>query len=160
MLCDIIYRYKPKMCMNIVSIIKDSSLLGEALAARQEVELREKDEKIFRELWEKAQNIVKKYYDTRRKDIFFAIGEEVLLNMKIFRVRKLYKKLTDRYIRSFKVVKAVGLNVYQLEFLEQYRRFYKTFYVSLFKLYMRRVGEEPLKLVSLDEDDRYQVESI
>ena len=98
--------------MNIVSIIKDSSLLREAPAARQEIKLREKDKKIFRELWEKTQNIVKKYYDTRRKDIFFIIENKILLNTKNLRVRKLYKKLTDRYIRPFKIIKAVGLNVY------------------------------------------------
>ncbi len=104
--------------MNIVSVMKDSSFLGEVPAARQEVELREKDEKIFKELQEKVQNIVKKYYDARRKDIFFIIGDKVLLNTKNLRVRKLCKKLTDRYI-----------------------------------------GKPP-EPVSLDEDDRYQVESI
>ncbi len=75
-------------------------------------------------------------------------------------MRKLYKKLTDRYIKFLKITKAVGLNVYQLEFLEQYRRFYKTFYVSLFKLYIRRAGEKPPRLISLNKNDRYQVESI
>ncbi len=98
--------------MNIVSAIKNSFFLGKAPATRQEVELREKDKKTLRELWEKVQNIVKKYYDTRRKDIFFIIREEVLFNTKNFRVRKLYKKLTDRYIRFFKIIKAVGLNIY------------------------------------------------
>ncbi len=146
--------------MNIVFIIKDSSFLREAPAARQKIKLREKDEKTLRELWEKIQNTVKKYYDTRRKDISFVIGDEVLLNTKNLRVRKLCKKLTDRYIKPFKIVKAVGLNVYQLELLEQYGRFHKTFYVSLLESYMRRAGEKPPGPVSLDEDDRYQVESI
>ena len=100
------------MRMNIVFVIEGSSLLGEVPATRQEIELREKDEKIFRELWEKAQNIIKKYYDTRRKDISFIIGEEIFLNAKNLRVRKLYKKLTDRYIGFFKIIKAVGLNTY------------------------------------------------
>ena len=109
---DIIYYYKPEMRMNIVFIIKDNFLLGEAPATRQEVKLREKDEKTLRKLWEKTQNIIKKYYDTRRKDISFKIKEKILLNTKNLRVRKLYKKLTDRYIRPFKITKAVGLNIY------------------------------------------------
>ena len=54
----------------------------------------------------------KKYYDTRCKDISFTIKEEILFNTKNLRVRKLYKKLTDRYIRSFKIIKVVGLNIY------------------------------------------------
>jgi len=36
--------------MNIIPTIKDNSLLGEAPAARQEIELREKDKKILRKL--------------------------------------------------------------------------------------------------------------
>ncbi len=100
------------MRMNIVSVIKDSFLLGEAPAARQKVELREKDKKTFRELQEKVQNIVKKYYDARRKDIFFTIKEKIFLNTKNLRVRKPYKKLTDRYIKSFKIIKTIGLNIY------------------------------------------------
>ncbi len=51
---NIIYRYKSEMRMNIVSIMEDNFFLGKTPAARQEVELREKDEKILRELWEKA----------------------------------------------------------------------------------------------------------
>ena len=34
------------------------------------------------------------------------------------------------------------------------------FHVLLLELYIRRTGEEPPGPVSLDEDDRYQVESI
>src|SRR6266498_4267165 len=108
----------------------------------------------------KTQNIIKKYYDTRRKNISFIIKEKILLNTKNLRVRKLYKKLTNRYIKPFKIIKAVGLNIYQLELPEQYRRLYKTFYISLLKLYIRRVDEEPPRLISFNKDDRYQVESI
>src|SRR6266498_3398919 len=95
-----------------------------------------------------------------RKDIFFTIGEKVLLNTKNLRVRKLYKKLTDRYIEFFKITKAVGLNIYQLELPEQYGRLYKTFHISLLELYIRRAGEEPLKFISLNKNDRYQIKSI
>ena len=75
-------------------------------------------------------------------------------------MRKLYKKLTDYYIGFFKIIKAVGLNVYQLKLPEQYRKLYKTFHVSLLELYMRRIGEESPGLISLNKDDRYQIESI
>src|SRR6266536_4452593 len=114
----------------------------------------------LKKLWKKTQNIVKKYYDTRRKNISFIIREKILLNTKNLRVRKLYKKLTDRYIRSFKITKTVGLNVYQLELPEQYERLYKMFYVSLLKPYIRRADEEPPEPISLNKDNRYQVESI
>ncbi len=73
---------------------------------------------------------------------------------------KLYKKLTNRYIKSFKIIKAVGLNTYQLKLPKQYRKLYKTFHVSLLKLYIRRAGEKPPKLISLNKNNRYQIESI
>ena len=100
------------MRMNIIFTIKDNSFLREVPAARQKVELREKDKKTLRELQKKIQNIVKKYYDTRRKNISFIIKKEILFNTKNLRVRKLCKKLTDRYIGFFKIIKVVGLNIY------------------------------------------------
>ena len=51
---DIIYRYKPEMRMNIVSAMEGNSLLEETPAARQEVELRKKDKKTLKKLWEKV----------------------------------------------------------------------------------------------------------
>ncbi len=109
---NIIYRYKSEIRMNIISIMEGNSFTGETPAAQQEIKLREKDEKTLKKLWEKPQNIVKKYYDIYYKDIFFAIEDEILLNTKNHRVRKLYKKLTDRYIGFFKIIKVVGLNIY------------------------------------------------
>jgi len=40
--------------MNIVFIMEDNSFVEETPTARQEVELREKDEKTLRKLWKKA----------------------------------------------------------------------------------------------------------
>ncbi len=47
---DIIYRYKPEIRMNIAPVIKNSSLLEETPAARQKIELREKDKKTLKKL--------------------------------------------------------------------------------------------------------------
>ena len=75
-------------------------------------------------------------------------------------MRKLYKKLTDRYIRPFKITKTIGLNTYQLELSEQYERLHKTFHILLLKSYIRRADEEPPGPVSLNKDNKYQIESI
>ena len=75
-------------------------------------------------------------------------------------MRKLCKKLTNRYIGPFKITKAISPNTYQLELPEQYKRLHKIFHISLFKLYMRRAGEESPRLISLNKNDRYQMESI
>ncbi len=75
-------------------------------------------------------------------------------------MRKPYKKLTDYYIRPFKIAKAVDLNIYQLELPEQYRKLHKTFHISLLELYRRRVDEEPPRPVSLNKNNKYQIKNI
>jgi Chromo (CHRromatin Organisation MOdifier) domain len=107
-----------------------------------------------------SQTTAKKYYNAHRKEIFFAIRDEILINVKNLRVQKSCKKLTDRYIGSFKVSKTVDLNVYELELPAAYKAFYRTFPMSLLKPYSRKKGEEPPELINLDEEDRFQVESI
>jgi len=75
-------------------------------------------------------------------------------------MKKSYKKLTNRYIKPFKIIKAVGLNTYQLKLPKQYGKLHKTFHISLLKPYIRRTGEEPPRLIFFNKNNKYQVESI
>jgi hypothetical protein len=102
-----------------------------------------------------SQTIAKKYYNTHKKKISFAIKDEILINTKNLRVRKPCKKLTNRYIGPFKVSKTVSLNAYELELPIAYRALYRTFPVSLLKSYSRREGEKLSKPVNLNEKDRF-----
>jgi hypothetical protein len=129
--------------------------LKEAPAARREIELRERDASLVRDMWKMSQTIAKKYYNTHRKEISFAIGNEVFINIKNLRVRKLYKKLTDRYVGLFKIFKTINLNTYELKLPAAYRALYRTFSVSLLKPYSRKKDEEPPGPVNLDEKDRF-----
>ena len=159
---DIVLRFKPEMRMNIEAATTEDSHApsGEAPAARREVELKARDANLLRDMWEKSQITAKKYYDTHRKEISFAKGDEVLINAKNLRVRKPCKKLTDRFVGPFPVVKSVGLNAYEVDFPEMYGRLHRTFPISLLEPYSRRKGEEPPGPVDLDEEDRFLVESI
>lgn len=159
---DLVLRFRPEMRMNIEAAETEDShnASGEAPAARREVELRERDANLVRDMWDMSQATAKKYYDAHRKEISFAIGDEVLINAKNLRVRKPCKKLTDRYVGPFKVSKSVGPNAYELELPETYGRLHRTFPVSLLEPYSRREGEEPPGPVDLDKEDRFQVESI
>ena len=47
---DIIYRYKPKIRMNIAPIMKNNSLIKKTPATRQKIKLREKNKKTLKEL--------------------------------------------------------------------------------------------------------------
>jgi hypothetical protein len=131
------------------------NILGEVPAARWEVELREKDTNLVRDMWDMSQIIAKKYYDIYRKEISFAIRDKVLINVKNLRVRKSYKKLTDRYVGPFKVFKFIGLNIYELELSEIYGRLYRTFPVSLLESYSRKKDEKSPGPIDLNKKDKF-----
>jgi hypothetical protein len=107
-----------------------------------------------------SQVTAKKYYNTYKKEIFFAIKDKIFLNVKNFRVRKLCKKLTDRYIRLFKMSKFVDFNIYELKFPKIYERLHRTFPILLLESYSRRKGEKPPRPIDLDKKNRFQIKSI
>jgi hypothetical protein len=107
-----------------------------------------------------SQTTAKKYYNIYRKEISFAIGDEIFINVKNLRVRKSCKKLTDRYIGSFKISKTVGPNAYELKLPAAYRTLYYTFSVSLLEPYSRKKDEKPPGLINLNEEDRFQIKNI
>jgi hypothetical protein len=154
---DLILRFRPEMRMNIEAAeIKDSyNTSGKAPAARREIELREKNANLVRDMWDMSQVTAKKYYNAYRKEISFAIRDKILINVKNLRVRKSCKKLTDRYIESFKMFKSVSPNAYELEFFKIYKRLYRTFSMSLLEPYSRKKGEKPSRSINLDKKNRF-----
>jgi hypothetical protein len=98
-----------------------------------------------------SQVTAKKYYNAHKKEISFAIKDKIFINVKNLRVRKSCKKLTNRYVKPFKMSKFISLNAYELEFPETYRKLHRTFPMSLLKLYSRRESEKPPKPVDLDK---------
>ncbi len=125
---------------------------GEAPDARHDVEAREKLSKTYQQMQARTQESAKKYYDKRRKAQSFKEGQEVVLSAKNIRVRKPCKKLTDRILGPFKVVKRIGENAYQLDLLERYGRLHNTFHISLLEPYIKHEGEEPTGIIDIKED--------
>jgi hypothetical protein len=150
------------MRMNIEAVKTENNYnaLEETPAARREVKLKKRDANLVLDIWDISQITAKKYYNAHKKEISFAIKDKILINVKNFRVRKLCKKLTDRYIRLFKVSKFINPNIYELEFLKTYKRFYRTFLISLLESYSRKEGEKPPRPVDFDKKDRFQIKSI
>jgi hypothetical protein len=56
--------------------------------------------------------IAEKYYNKKYKKIFFTLNDEILLSTKNFAVRKLCKKFSNRYVKSFQILKKIGMNAY------------------------------------------------
>jgi hypothetical protein len=82
-----------------------------------------------------AQTTAAKYYNKKHKDISYNVGDEVLLSSRNIRTRRACKKLNNRFISPFRVMKKVGRNTYKLNLLKRYGRLHKTFDVTLLEPY-------------------------
>jgi len=132
---------------------------GEAPDARHKIETREKFSKTYQKMWMKAQKVAKKHYDKRRKAQSFEKKQKILLSAKYIRVRKPYRKLTDRFLKPFKITKRVGENTYQLDLPKQYKRLHNTFHISLLEPYVKRESKKPPGPVNI-EKDRFLIKSV
>jgi hypothetical protein len=56
--------------------------------------------------------------------------------------------------------KFINPNAYELELLKIYKRFYRTFLISLLEPYSRKKGEKSFKPIDLDKKDRFQIKNI
>src|SRR5437660_482181 len=74
---NIIYRYEPMFRINPAAA--DSEISGKTPDTRQQIETREINNKIYKKLWERAQETAKNYYNVKKKPRIFKIGDEILL---------------------------------------------------------------------------------
>ena len=76
-----------------------------------------------------------KFYNKKHKNKSYRIEDEVMLSLKNIYMRKVSKKLTDKFLRPFKVKKLIGKMAYELKLLLNYERIHSTFHVTLLELY-------------------------
>ena len=89
-----------------------------------------------------------------------------MLSIKNLRIK--VRKLTPKFISPFKILEYVGNSAYKLELPSIYIRLYPTFYISFFKEYIVRKGQEPdqyltsefLELEDNNDEQEQEVESI
>ena len=55
-----------------------------------------------------------KYYNRKHTDKSYKIGDKVMLTLKNIRLRKSSRKLTDKYLKPFKVLEPIGKAAYKL----------------------------------------------
>jgi hypothetical protein len=92
--------------------------------------------------------------------MIFKSGDEIFLSVKNIRVRKFCKKLTDRYLNSFKISEKINDNVYKLKLPNQYRRLNDSFYMNLLNFYVRRAGEKSPNSISIDKNDKFLMDRL
>ena len=83
-----------------------------------------------------------------------------MLSTKNLRLKAVLGKLVLKFIRPFRVLNRVGSLTYHLYLPDKYDRLYNIFPISLLKLYIYRVGQEPLPIPELENDKEWEVEEI
>jgi len=56
--------------------------------------------------------VIKKFYNLKRKNKIYKIKDKVLLLLKNIYIRKVSKKLINKFFRLFKIKKLMNKNVY------------------------------------------------
>ena len=87
------------------------------------------------------------FYDLKRKDIQYEIGEKVFLKVspwkKVMRFGR-KGKLSLRFIRSYEVIEKVGPVAYRLALPQELEKIHNVFHVSM----LRRYRPDPSHVVS------------
>jgi hypothetical protein len=108
-----------------------------------------------------AQQRQKAYADTRRRDVEFKVGDQVLLSTKNLTLKMVgSSKLMPRYVGPFTVVKKVNQVAYQLD-LPPCMKIHNVFHVSLLDAYKADGAVHPPPPPTLvDGELEYEVERI
>lgn len=101
-----------------------------------------------------------KYYNKKRTEMHFEIGQKVLLAAKHIRTARSSKKLADQFLGPFEILERHGKNAYSLKLPPKYGKLHHTFHVSLLQAYRARPGVEPPDPVDIDDEDEWEVQEI
>ncbi len=85
-----------------------------------------------------------KYYNEKHRSKSFAIEELIMLLTRNLKQKRFSKKMSHKYVESFRIKNKSETQTYRLILLNIYR-IHNTFYVSLLKSYLHRVDDEQAK---------------
>ncbi|XP_027158351.1 uncharacterized protein LOC113759970 [Coffea eugenioides] len=94
--------------------------------------------KLIRQRIQAAQSRQKSYADNRRKDLEFAVGDQVFLKITPLKMSLMTgkgKKLQPKFVGSYKILQRVGNVAYKLELPPNSSRIHNVFHVSMLKKY-------------------------
>ena len=105
-----------------------------------------------------AQNRQKSYADTKRRELSFDVGTQVLLSTSNIKLKiSRANKLLPRWIGPFRIMKRVGNVAYKLE-LPETLKIHPAFHVSLLKPYRASSKVQPPPPPILEENDELSFE--
>jgi hypothetical protein len=108
-----------------------------------------------------AQASMKRNPDSHRRDLEFAVGEQVLLSSKNLRLKTMgTKKLLPRFIGPFVILKRIGKLAYELELSQDMPKVHPVFHVSLLRPFTPGSTPPPPLPTVVDGEPEWTVERI
>ncbi|KAI0992101.1 hypothetical protein K3495_g16085, partial [Podosphaera aphanis] len=89
----------------------------------------------LKNIMETENNRMKHHYDNKHQDIEFNVGDLVMLKTDHIRTSRACKKLAEKQIGPFKIIKKVSNQTYQLELKNLVGRIYDVFHVNKLEKY-------------------------
>ena len=85
-----------------------------------------------------------KYYNINHKSKKYVVSDLILLLIKNLKQKRLNKKLSHKFVESFRMKNKIDEQTYRFTLFNIYR-IHNTFYVSFLKSYLHRVGDAKTK---------------
>ena len=87
-----------------------------------------------------------KYYNANHQSKSYAVNDLMLLSIKNFKQKRLSKKLSHKFVDSFRMKNKIDEQTYRLTLSNIYR-IHNIFHVSLLKSYLHRVDDSETKIM-------------
>ena len=87
-----------------------------------------------------------KYYNVNYKLKKYVVNDLILLSIKNLKQKRLNKKLSHKFIESFRIKNKINEQTYRF-ILSNIYRIYNTFHISFLKLYLHRVNDAKTKTI-------------
>ena len=105
-----------------------------------------------------------KYYNQKHTLKEFNVDDLIMLNIKNLKQRRSSKKMSHKYVKSFRVENKIDAQTYRLTLLNIYR-IHNTFHVSLLKNYHHREDDKHAKQLMqiselIDDEEQWKIEEI
>jgi hypothetical protein len=108
-----------------------------------------------------AQASMKRNADNHRRDLEFAVGDNVLLSSKHIKLKAVgTKKLLPKLLGPFTVLKRIGKLAYKLDLSRDMPKVHPVFHVSLLRPYTPGTTPPPPISVVIDDEPEWQVKRI
>jgi hypothetical protein len=153
-----LYGFNPDIRINVEDDIQE----GEAVAAHDRTRQIANERKALDELWARAVEAQKKFYNKKRRPIEFKVGDQVMLSTKNLKLARPNKKLSDLFLGPFEVIYVTSNGLACKLRLPSSFKIYPVFHVSLLEPYHQRanVTIEPPEPEIIEGQEYWEVERI